>query len=172
MAIKIKTTLIILFTFILGMVAGSFITQAFFKYRMEKVLAMGAPEGFIDHFERIIEPTSKQRESVRKILDKYGQQMFQMRQKSLKAFLALNQAMQKELKSILTPRQQKRLEERLLKRPPGKFDRPGRPGNKHPHPPWGVDEPPPPHWQQRPPDKEGKPQGNEEERAQSDRAVV
>jgi uncharacterized membrane protein len=168
MDIKIKTTLIILFTFIIGMMAGAVITRAFLKYRVEKVLSMSAPAGFTDHFERIIEPTDEQREAVRKILNKYGQQMFQMRQKNLKEFLSLNQAMKKELNSILTPQQIERLEERFLKHRPGKFL---RPGNGPPHPPWDGNGPPPP-WEKSPKDRKGKPQDHEEGRDRSDRAVV
>jgi hypothetical protein len=149
MDIKIKTTLIILFTFIIGMVAGAIITRAFFKYRMEKVLSMSVPSGFAAHFERIIDPTDEQRESVRKILNKYGQQMFQMRQKSLKEFFSINQAMQTELNSILTPEQRKRLEERFFRNRPGRFF--GPTGDGPPHPP----------WQNPPPDREGKPGDHE-----------
>ena len=160
MTIKIKTTLIIIFTFIIGMVAGSFITQAFYRYRMEKVLSMSAPALFTTHFERIIEPTAEQRESVRKILNKYGQQMFQMRQKNLKELFIINQSMQKELNSILTPEQQQRLQRRFFMRRPGRFFRP--PGDDTPPPlPWQRDQLQHHPWEKPPTDKKEKPGDSE-----------
>jgi Spy/CpxP family protein refolding chaperone len=144
MNIKIKTTLIILFTFIIGMVAGSMITQAFLKYRMKKVLSMNMPAGFVSHFERIIEPTDEQRKALREILYKYGEKMSEMRQKIRQEFLPINRAMEEELNSILTPEQRQRLERRFFRRRPGGFFR--RPGDKPPGP-----------WRRKFPDKDGPP---------------
>ena len=144
MNIKIKTTLIILITFIIGMVAGSMITRAYLKYRMKKILSMNMPAGFAAHFERIIEPTDEQRKALREILYKYGEKMSEMRQKIRQEFLPINQAMQEELNSILTPEQKQRLEERFFRHGPGGFFRP--PGDKPPGPPWHGDKPRRPPW--------------------------
>ena len=160
MDIKIKTTLIILFTFIIGMVTGAIITRAFLKYRVEKVLSMSAPAGFAAHFERIIEPTDEQREIVRKILNKYGRQMFQMRQKNLKEFLSIDQAMQEELNSILTPEQRMRLEKRFSRRGSGRAFRP--PGERPPRRPWQRDKRSPRPWRKNSPDKKEGPGGSGE----------
>ncbi|MGD2091569.1 MAG: hypothetical protein PVH61_35680 [Candidatus Aminicenantes bacterium] len=160
MNIKIKTTLIILFTFIIGMVAGSMITQAYLKYRMKKFLSMNMPAGFADHFERIIEPTDEQRKALREILYKYGQKMSEMRQKIREEFLPINRAMQKELNSILTPEQKQRLERRFFRRGPRGFFR--HPGDKPPGPPWHGDKPPPPHWRKKEPGKIENPGGSGE----------
>ena len=155
MNIKTKTTLIILVTFIIGMAAGSMVTQVFIKYRMKKVLSMRVPEGFADHFERIIEPTPEQREAVREILYKYGKKMAEEGEKMREQFEANREALNKELEAILTPEQKKRLEERFFA--PGHGDRP-------PGPPWMRVPPdkegkmPPPPWFRGFPGPDGKPQ--------------
>jgi hypothetical protein len=148
MNIKIKTTLIILFTFIIGMAAGSMLTQVFFKFRMKKLLSMRAPLGFAAHFERIIQPTDEQRNAVRKILFKYGEKIHQVGQRIREEFIPINEAMHEELNAILTPEQKKRLEERFFRRGPGGFFPP--PGDGPPR-----DRPLSP-WSGPPPDK-GKP---------------
>lgn len=154
MNIKIKTTLIILFTFIIGMVAGSMVTQAFLKYRMKKVLSMNMPAGFAAHFERIIEPTDEQRKALREILYKYGEKLSVMREKIRQEFLPINKAMEEELDSILTPEQKKRLENRFFRRRPGGFFRP--PGARPPGPPWPGDKPSSPPWREKGPKPEEK----------------
>jgi Spy/CpxP family protein refolding chaperone len=155
MNIKIKTTLIILITFIIGMLAGSMITQAYIKYRMKKFLSMDMPAGFANHFERIIEPTDEQRKALREILYKYGKKMSEMRQKIREEFLPIDKAMREELDAILTPEQKKRLEERFFRRGPGGFFRP--PGDKPPGPPWpGEKPPPPPPWLKKEPKQKEK----------------
>jgi hypothetical protein len=163
MNIKIKTTLIILFTFIIGMVAGSMITQAFLKYRMKKVLSMNMPEGFAAHFERIIEPNDEQRKALREILYKYGEKLSKMREKIRQEFLPINKAMEDELNSILTPEQKKRLEKRFFRRGPGGFFRPPgdrHPGDRPPGPHWPDDKPPHPPWEDKGPGKMEKPRDN------------
>ncbi len=179
MNIKIKTTLIILITFIIGMLAGSMITQAFLKYRMKKILSMNMPAGFADHFERIIEPTDEQRKALREILYKYGEKLSEMREKIQQEFLPINKAMEEELDAVLTPGQKKRLEERFSRHAPGGFfrppgDEPPRgffrphkdrshggffrpPGDEPPGPPWHDDKPLPPPWWEKEPDKKEKP---------------
>jgi hypothetical protein len=173
MNIKIKTTLIILITFIIGMVAGSMITQAFLKYRMKKILSMNMPAGFADHFERIIEPTDEQRKALREILYKYGEKLSKMREKIRQEFLPINKAMEEELDAVLTPGQKKRLEERFSRHAPGGFFRPPKdrppggffrpPGDEHPGPPWHGDRPLPPPWWEKEPDKKEKPGDRVEE---------
>jgi len=139
MDIKVKTTLVILFTFIIGMVAGSMLTQAFFKYRMKKVLSMRGPEGFANHFERIIDPTPEQREAVRKILYKYGKKLAEEGEKIREQFRSNHEAINKELEAILTPEQKKRLEERFFNPERDKFFRDH--GDRPPPPPWMKDFP-------------------------------
>ena len=161
MNIKIKTTLIILITFIIGMVAGSMITQVYLKYRMKKILSMNMPAGFAAHFERIIEPTDEQRKALREILYKYGEKISEMRQKIRQEFLPINQAMQEEMDSILTPEQKQRLEKRFFGRGPGGFFRP--PGDRPPGPPWHGDKPPRPPWLKKEPEQKMKTENSGEE---------
>lgn len=159
MNIKIKTTLIILITFIIGMLAGAMITQAYLKYRMKKFLSMDMPAGFAAHFERIIEPTDEQRKALREILYKYGEKLSKMREKIRQEFLPINKAMEEELNSVLTPEQKKRLEDRFFRRGPGGFFRPPGekpPGDRPPGPPWPGDKPPPPPWRKKEPKQKKK----------------
>jgi uncharacterized membrane protein len=135
MNIKIKTTLIILITFIIGMVAGAMIGRVYLQHRMKKILSMRAPHGLIAHFERIIEPSEEQREAVRKILQKYGKKMFETSQKIRKEMRPIQKAMQEELDAILTPEQKKRLKKRFFMPRPGKYPPPFPGWRKPPKPP-------------------------------------
>ncbi|MGE5341292.1 MAG: hypothetical protein ACM3SY_07395 [Candidatus Omnitrophota bacterium] len=157
MNIKIKTTLIILSIFIIGMVTGIMVTRAFIGYQMKKILSMRAPRGFTEHLERIIEPTETQRDQVRKVLTKYGAAFFAIDEKMRKELLSLKVAMGKELDAILTPEQKERLEQRFMRPRPGPGPRgffkgmgPKRFGPGRHHSFFDPDAPPPP-----PPDEPG-----------------
>lgn len=165
MDIKIKSTLIILVTFIIGMIAGGMITQAFFKYQLEKALSMRLPKGFAAHFERIIEPTDVQRNALREILHKYGEKYSEIGQRIRKDFLPIQEAMRKELNSILTPEQRKRLDMRFFEHRPKRFFQ--RFPRKFPPPFPGEHKDrdghlPGPPWREKRKDKEEKPKDSKQ----------
>lgn len=126
-SIKAKTTVIIIVTFITGMVAGVLLDRAYMHHRMKGFLKMRTPKTFVDHFERVIQPTEEQSKKIRPILLKYGKQLTDIQRKFRSQFEPIHRALQKELAPILTKEQKERLTDRFTRRQRGKPGR-GKPG--------------------------------------------
>lgn len=106
---RIKTSLIIAVTLLVGMVLGALISGIVGKYYFRKTaFRMRTPEGFITRFERIIQPNDDQRDAIRKVLEKHHQKIMRFRRKVPDHMDSL----WKELEPILTKEQKTRLEER------------------------------------------------------------
>jgi len=122
MNIKVKITFIIIITLAIGIVIGALLNRTLSQNRIKRILERRNPPIFISFYERIIEPNADQRDSVRKILDKYAQRFLEIRANSQEELQSSFESMTAELEPLLTPEQKERLEEGFP-RPPRFFPR-------------------------------------------------
>lgn len=154
MNMKVKTTLIILFTLLIGIILGIFIDRTIMRFRFQKRFTEVRRErGITRLLEDLIRPDESQYEAVKNILEKYSKRLHDHREKSFQEMNVVMDSMRAELDQILTDEQKARLKKDMerMKRmrgrrpgppmpPPGTFDR------EHHRPP-EMDEgqlPPPP----------------------------
>ena len=130
MNVKLKSTIVIVSTLLIGMVLGSVITAAFVKNRaFDRIAEMRNERGFVKRIERLIQPDEEQKEKVREILVKHFDKMHQLVEEMRITFKTMNYSLIKDLKPILHPEQIERFKKRMerMKRfegPPGKPHRP------------------------------------------------
>ncbi len=118
MNIKIKTTLIISATLIMGIIFGALISRAYLHHRIRRAFVMVNPNRFAPFFEQAISPTSEQSEQINKIFQKHAQQVFELRKNFDAGMASSFDSLRKELDSVLTPEQKKRLEKMMRERRP------------------------------------------------------
>ena len=128
MNLKIKSSLIIVFTFILGMIVGIIFIRSFFPppKMIDRIAEGRTPRGFMDRFERVINPTESQREEIEKILKEHFERMHNQSVKFRDRFKQLNDSLLIELKPILNDEQKQRLEKfekRMMEREKQMFRR-------------------------------------------------
>lgn len=126
MNVKLKSTIVIVATLLIGMVLGSVITAAFVKNRaFDRIAEMRNERGFVKRIERIIQPDDDQKEKVREILVEHFEKMHQLGEEMRITFKTMNDSLIKDLEPILHPEQIERFKKRMerMKRfggPPGK----------------------------------------------------
>ena len=154
MKTRSKTVIIIIATLIIGIVLGVVGGGMFFKYFANRIANKPIPNRFTSFVERIIKPDENQVDSVRAILNKYGERMSVLDQQHIAVITNLMDSMHTDLSTVLTEEQMSRLDEhqkraqRFFKgRKP--FPRtPGGPGMR------GKDGEPPPGFDMQDHDKE------------------
>ncbi len=109
MNIKAKTTLVIILTLIIGIVFGFLLSRAYMHYRIKRAFAMITPSRFIPVFEQTINPTPEQREHIRKIIQEHAENIAELQKNLREGMESSFESLRKELESILTPEQKKRL---------------------------------------------------------------
>ena len=130
MNVKLKSTIVIVSTLLIGMVLGSVITAAFVKNRaFDRIAEMRNERGFVKRIERLIQPDEDQKEKVREILVKHFDKMHQLGEEMRITFKTMNDSLIKDLEPILHSEQIERFKKRMkrMKRfegPPGKPHRP------------------------------------------------
>lgn len=128
MKTRSKTILVLFVTLLIGMVLGAQIHSIWMWHNFRRMaFRMRTPDGFIERFERIIEPTEEQREAIRKLLEKHHEKLIRFR----RDFPAMMDSLRKDMDAILTEEQKARLREGLRFRgepPPGPPFRKGRRG--------------------------------------------
>ena len=116
MDVKIKSSLVLTITLILGIIIGAvgsgMMRNYFFEKKMEN---FRSPRGFIRHLERVIQPDSTQRVQLREKLLSQQQHFNHLSMQFRTEMDSLNEEFQNELKDILTEEQQERLS-RFLER--------------------------------------------------------
>lgn len=117
MNIKVKTAVILLLTFTFGIIIGALLNRALLENRIRRTIRWRNPGGMINRYDRIIQPDSDQTKLIRDILDKHARRMAEMREDFQEEMEAELESFRKEMTSVLTPEQIKRLEDRLF-RPP------------------------------------------------------
>ena len=145
MNIRLKSYLILLATFSLGITAGVLLAVATMKMTfgamkgfgppgMDRPFGhMGPPPGgpgpmLEKHLERIVQPSDAQREKLKPLMEKYQERLGQMMKSHLEAVRFVMDSLDVDLEKMLTPEQLERWKHRP--RPP--------------HPPSGPENNPPP----------------------------
>ena len=117
MNVKLKTSIIIIITLLIGIVIGALgsgmIRKNIYK---DRITRFRKPEGFVNRIENIIEPDSIQQVVIRTILLNHHKRIRVVSEQYHVEMKALIDSLKNELKPILTPEQQERLNERLQRR--------------------------------------------------------
>lgn len=110
MKTRSKTILVLFVTLLIGMILGAQLHSIWMWHNFRRMtFRMRTPDGFIERFERIIEPTEEQREAIRKVLKKHHGKLIRFQ----KDFPAMMDSLRKDMDSILTEEQKARLGDRL-----------------------------------------------------------
>jgi len=109
MNLKLKTTLIIVITLIIGVVIGAMAHRAYLQNRIKRTLAWGNPNRFGAVYERMIRPKPDQSEKIRNILAKHVQNISKIREEYRQKMESEFKAIRKEIEPLLTPEQKRRL---------------------------------------------------------------
>jgi len=115
MNVKTKTSLVIVFTLVTGMIIGALLNRALLQNRVQRVFSMRNPNTFVQSYLETIKPDADQEKQIQEILERNGQHISEIRSTSRENLESSMVAMMSELESVLTPEQIKRLEEK----PPG-----------------------------------------------------
>ena len=119
MNVKQKTSLLIIFTLIGGMVIGAMLNRAFLQNRVQRVFQKRAPNVFAQSYLEAIKPEKEQQKQIEEILERNARRMSDIREKNRQDLEALMESMLAELESVLTPEQMERLEDKTpVGRPP------------------------------------------------------
>ena len=138
MNLKVKSSLIIIVTLIIGMVLGVIFTRSFFRppNMFDIMSELRSPRGFAERFERIIDPSESQKEKIRYILQLHFERIHNQSQQFRKHFIELSDSLRADLDPILNEDQKERLdkmEERFREhKRPGFGPRPPHPNRKIP----------------------------------------
>jgi hypothetical protein len=138
MNLKVKSSLIIIVTFVIGMILGIILTQSLYPppKMIDKISILRSRGGFMERFERIIQPNEVQKEKIREILEIHFERMHSQSKKFRDQFVELNDSLRTELEPILNDEQKERLEkmtERFREHDrPGFGPRPRHPKRKFP----------------------------------------
>lgn len=112
MNVRTKTSLIILITFVIGLLLGILLDRTLMRYDFQKRIAQFRhPGGFIHMLERAIEPEAAQRDTLEKILAKYSERFFETATQSRTEMAAIMDSLRSELEPILTEEQKARIEQ-------------------------------------------------------------
>jgi Spy/CpxP family protein refolding chaperone len=114
MNIKTKTTLVIVFTLITGILIGALLYRALLQNRVQHVFSMRNPNAFVQSYLETIKPNPGQEKQIKAILKRNGDQMAEIRSKSREDLEISMATMLSELESVLTPEQIQRIEEKPL----------------------------------------------------------
>ena len=74
MNIKVKTALILLLTFTIGIIIGALLNRALLENRIRRTITWRNPGGMINRYRRVIQPGSDQSKLIKNILDKLSQE--------------------------------------------------------------------------------------------------
>ncbi len=118
MNIRLKTTLIIIATLIIGIIFGALLSRAYLHHRIRRAFTMVNPNRFMTFFEQTISPTPEQREQIRKIIQKHTKTVSELQKNLRDGMDSSFESLRKELDSVLTPEQKERLEKMMRGRRP------------------------------------------------------
>ena len=113
MNIKLKTTLLIIMIFAIGIVIGAMVNRTLTQKKINDILSRRHPGRFPTVYEKIINPTPEQSRLIRKVLEQHAKRMSKIREDFRKEMHSEFESMKIEMDSILTPEQKKRLEKEL-----------------------------------------------------------
>ena len=141
MNVRVKTTIVIVATLIIGMVVGALIDGALHRRRTRDFFRKPFEKRLETLMERTISPDDSQRDTVRIILDDHMLRMKEIAGRHGQEMAAVMDTLKQQLSMVLTDDQMTRFNEhigrlhRMVKRQPpwGKGHGPG-PGLMPPHP--------------------------------------
>ena len=128
MKLQIKAVVVILSTFILGVVLGYLANDLLYPKPPRRIGGMRDFDRFLALNERIIHPTEAQQDTVEKILRKNYQRLRNQFQESQAKVRAILDSIQVELEPLLTEEQKERLRQRREFMDKGRGFPPGMPG--------------------------------------------
>lgn len=147
---KAKTTIILLFTLLIGIILGVFLDRTIMRFRFQKKFDEARQaRGITRMLENLIQPDESQYEAVKEILEKYSKRLHDQREKSFQEMDVVMDSLRIELDQILTDEQKARLKKDMERmkgmRERGPMPPPPRPfGREHDRPPEMDDRQPPP----------------------------
>lgn len=109
MNIKIKTTLIIVLTLLIGILTGAMLNRTLTHRRIRNILLQRRPDVFATRWERHLRPNTGQERAIREILDKHARKIADLRLKFLEEMQSQYESLKKEIDPLLTPKQKRRL---------------------------------------------------------------
>ncbi|MBN2089858.1 hypothetical protein JW964_09595 [candidate division KSB1 bacterium] len=114
MNIRLKTSLIVLVTIILGIIAGILIERSILHERFRrKFMQSRVSDVFRSRMEQLISPDSTQQDTVKKILDKHSKRMGETDSLIHTRIQSNLDSLKNELKFVLREDQFKRVEEKV-----------------------------------------------------------
>lgn len=118
MNIKVKTTLILTGTLVIGILLGAMLNRALMHMKIKGFLAMRTHKGFVERIETMIQPSDPQKKEVSAILDKYALQFDAMHEEFKGRMSSLLDSFKDDLTPVLTPEQMKMMEDKFFKTGP------------------------------------------------------
>lgn len=111
MNLKLKNTLIIVVTLVLGMLIGVLICGRFTKMKLEKIKNYYTERGFKRQFIKTVNPTPEQLKKLEPFLKENGRENKELIREFKKRRQELYQKFKKDISGILTPAQLQKLEQ-------------------------------------------------------------
>ena len=115
MTTKVKTSIILLSTLVIGVAVGALASGALRDRREHEIHRMPPHHRFLKSMHEIIQPTEGQADALDHILDRRSKQLSELSQRHQNEVLAIMDSMRTELASVLTEKQRVRLEAQLAK---------------------------------------------------------
>lgn len=112
MSIKVRVSIIIIVTFVLGILIGAMLNRAMIQRRIDRALSRMHPYQIAAVLNQRLRPDQKQAQQIQKILDKYTSVLTQTREDFLEETDKAMAALEAELDPILSPKQKALLRER------------------------------------------------------------
>lgn len=107
---KLKYSLIIISTLLIGFIIGFLVSGRLTHQRMEKMKQNYADQGFAHDFMHMIKPTPEQREELKPIFERYGDLNREMVQENIEAQRELFEGLEEEITPFLNEEQLERLQ--------------------------------------------------------------
>lgn len=106
-----RYTIILILTFVAGIVIGALATGRITRSKVEKIKSWNTREGFRQHYFSIIEADAEQKEKIGPLLDSFGNQHWELMKKHWESQKLLFDAMDSLVKPHLNDTQWQRLME-------------------------------------------------------------
>jgi len=133
---KLKTVLVLLATFALGIIFGAMLNRAISQNRIKRYMALRTRDGLIFRLRRILGPHTVQAKEVRDIIAKYGKRLGEVNRDMREQYGVVIKDFFNDLSGVLTPEQMERvlkdlpLARRMRRGPRGPRDKQNPPGPK------------------------------------------
>ena len=115
MKTKLKSTVIIGSTLIIGIILGFLLKSLVIESEFDRLKKLRDPQGFANALEEVIQPSDEQKEKLMPILEGFQSEMERMRNKARKEMTQVMDSLRIELEQILTDEQFIKLQEYLEK---------------------------------------------------------